>query len=66
MEELIVHNDRTGVDPLPKHLEKARIDLRRGQLEPERDDDAWRPETVSEQTSMIGMLRSDGQVSASS
>jgi hypothetical protein len=66
LEELIVHNDRTGVDPLPKHLEKGRIDLRRGQLEPERDDDAWRPETVSEQTSMIGMLRSDGQVSASS
>jgi hypothetical protein len=66
LEELIVHNDRTGVDPLPKHLENARIDLRRGQLEPERDDDAWRSETVSEQTSMIGMLRSDGQVSASS
>jgi hypothetical protein len=66
LEELVVHNDRTGVDPLPKHLEKSRIDLRRGQLEPERDSDAWRPENVSEQTSMISMLRSDGQLGASS
>jgi hypothetical protein len=66
LEELVVHNDRTGVDPLPKHLEKPRVDFRRGQLEPERDVDAWRPENVSEQTSMISMLRSDGQVSASS
>jgi hypothetical protein len=61
-----VHNDRTGVDPLPKHLEKSRIDLRRGQVESERDGDAWRPENVSEQTSMIGILPSGGQVSASS
>jgi hypothetical protein len=66
LEELVVHNDRTGVDPLPKHLEKSRIDLRRGQVESERDVDAWRPENVSEQTSMIGILPRDGQVSASS
>jgi hypothetical protein len=66
LEELIAHNDRTGVDPLPKHLEKSRIDLRRGQIGSEHDVDTWRPETVSEQTSMIGMLQSDGQVSASS
>jgi hypothetical protein len=66
LEELVVHNDRTGVDPLPKHLEKSRIDLRRGQVESERDGDAWRPENVSEQTSMIGILPSGGQVSASS
>jgi hypothetical protein len=65
LEELIAYNDRTGVDPLPKHLEKSRIDLRRGQIGSEQDVDTWRPETVSEQTSMIGMLRSDGQVSAS-
>lgn len=64
LEELAVHNDRTGFDPIPKHLEKSRTDLRRGQLEPERDSDTWRPENVSEQTSMISMLRSDGQVSA--
>jgi hypothetical protein len=66
LEELVLHNDRTGVDPLPKHLEKARIDLRRGQVESERDIDGWRPENISEQTSMIGILRSDGQAGASS
>jgi hypothetical protein len=66
LEELVVHNDRTGVDPLPEHLEKSRIDLRRGQVESQHDVDTWRPENVSEQTSMIGISRSDGQVSASS
>jgi hypothetical protein len=66
LEELIAHNDRTGVDPLPKHLEKSRIDLRRGQVESQHDVDAWRPENVSEQTSMISILRSDGQVGGSS
>lgn len=40
LEELVAHNDRTGVDPLPKHLEKARIDLRRGQVESQHDVDA--------------------------
>ena len=49
LEELVVQNDRTGVDPLPKRLAKTRIDLRRGQLESGRDADNWRPETVSEQ-----------------
>jgi hypothetical protein len=66
LEELVAHNDRTGVDPLPKHLEKARIDLRRGQVESERDVDTWRTENGSEQTSMISILRSDGQVGGSS
>jgi len=49
LEELVVQNDRTGVDPLPKRLAKTRIDLRRGQLESGRDADNWRLETVSEQ-----------------
>jgi hypothetical protein len=66
LEELVLHNDRTGFDPLPKHLEKARIDLRRGQVESERDIDVWRPENISEQTSMISILRSDGQAGVSS
>lgn len=50
LEELVSHNDRTGVDPLPKRLAKSRIDLRCGQAESGRDGVGdWRPETVSEQ-----------------
>jgi hypothetical protein len=66
LDDLVVHNDRTGVDPLPKQLAKTRIDLRRGQLESEREDDAWRPDTNSEQTAMIGVSQSGGQANASS
>jgi hypothetical protein len=66
LDDLVVHNDRTGVDPLPKQLAKTRIDLRRGQLESEREDDAWRPDTRSEQTAMIGVSQSGGQANASS
>jgi hypothetical protein len=66
LEELVAHNDRTGVDPLPKHLAKSRIDLRRGQLEPDDFVDAWSPDTSSEQTAMIGVSQSDSQANASS
>ena len=66
LEGVVAHNDRTGIDPLPRYLAKTRIDLRRGQVEVERDVDAWRPETSSEQTAMIGVSQCDSQGNASS
>ena len=61
LEELVASNDRSGIDPLPQYLAKTRLDLRRGQLEPEHDLDAERAGMIGERTAMMDVSQGDGQ-----
>jgi hypothetical protein len=58
MEELVALNDRTGADPLPKYLAKARIRLRYEELSQRSDGESQiqlrqKSDMVGEQTAMM-------------